>query len=51
MLWHSETAERTADELKSDVARGLSDSAARKLLEKHGENKLEGKKETFCCCF
>ena len=45
MLWHSKTAMQTADELKSDTARGISDSATRKLIEKYGENKLEGKKK------
>ncbi len=45
MHWHSKSALQTADELKSNIARGLGDSPARKLLEKHGENKLEGKKK------
>lgn len=45
MLWHSKTAMQTANELKSNISNGISDSAARKLIEKYGENKLEGKKK------
>lgn len=45
MDWHSKTAGQTADILKSNAADGLNESAARKLLEKHGENRLEGKKK------
>lgn len=45
MLWHSKTALRIASELKSDVSNGINDSDARKLLQKYGENKLEGKKK------
>ncbi|MBR5562179.1 MAG: calcium-translocating P-type ATPase, PMCA-type [Clostridia bacterium] len=45
MLWHSKTANRTADELKSDMSNGLSDAVARKRLEKYGKNCLEGKKK------
>lgn len=45
MLWHSKTAMQTADELKSNTVNGLSDSAARKRLEKYGKNRLEGKKK------
>ncbi len=46
MLWHSKTALQTAKELKSDVSNGISESASRKLTEKYGENKLEGKRKT-----
>ncbi len=45
MDWHSKSVSQTADILKSDAANGMNDSAARKLLEKHGENRLEGKKK------
>lgn len=46
MLWHSKTAIQTSEELKSDISHGLSDSAARKLIGKYGENKLEGNKKS-----
>jgi Ca2+-transporting ATPase len=45
MLWHSKTVLRIASELKSDVSNGITDSDARKRLQKYGENKLEGKKK------
>lgn len=45
MLWHTKTPIRTAEELRSDTVQGLGDSAARKKLEKYGENKLEGRKK------
>ena len=47
MVWYSVSARQTAAELKSDEEKGLSDSQARKLLEKNGENRLEsGKKQS-----
>lgn len=45
MFWHSVTVERVVKELKSDSEKGLTDNAAAKRLEIHGENKLCAKKK------
>lgn len=48
MVWYSASAGQTVNELGSDSEKGLSDAQARKLIEKHGENKLEsGKKPSL----
>ncbi len=46
MSWHTLSAMQTASRLKSDTEKGLTEQTARVLFEKHGENKLEGKKKT-----
>lgn len=45
MDWHSFSAEKTAQLLKSDINRGLSDSEAKKRIEKNGANELQGRKK------
>lgn len=45
MDWYSLSAEKTAAELRSSLANGLSEQAAKQLLNKHGENKLSNKKK------
>ena len=48
MVWYSASAGQTVNALGSDSEKGLSDAQARKLIEKHGENKLEsGKKPSL----
>ncbi len=45
MVWHSASARQVAEKLKTDPEKGLCESTAKKLLEKHGENKLKDKKK------
>lgn len=45
MEWHSKSVLHTAQELKSDISKGLNEQTAKIRLEKNGENKLEGRKK------
>ena len=45
MDWHSFSAEKTAQLLKSDIHKGLSESEAKKRLEKNGANELRGREK------
>ncbi len=45
MDWHSISAEKTASELKSSLTDGLTEQAAKGLIIKHGENRLNGRKK------
>ena len=45
MEWHTKSAHETAQALRSDTVRGLSEQTAKVRLEKHGENILEGRKK------
>lgn len=45
MDWHSLSCTKTADILKTDEKKGLSEAEARKRLEKYGPNKLHQKKQ------
>lgn len=46
MDWHSLSAKQAAESLKSDIENGLSEHAAKNLLIKNGENKLNTQKKT-----
>lgn len=46
MDWHTLSSEKTAAELKSSLKNGISEQAARNLLNIYGENKLNSKKKT-----
>lgn len=45
MDWHSLSVEKSAAQLKSNLADGLSEQTAKNLLIKHGENRLGDKKK------
>ncbi|MBQ2847829.1 MAG: calcium-translocating P-type ATPase, PMCA-type [Clostridia bacterium] len=45
MNWHSFSALQTARQFNSDSEKGINENTAKKLLEKYGENRLEGKKK------
>ena len=45
MDWHSFSAEKTAQILKSDIKKGISESEAKKRLEKNGPNELRGREK------
>lgn len=45
MNWHSFSAEKTAEALKSDIKKGLSEKEAEKRLEKNGANELQSREK------